>query len=588
VVFFAGYPKWYRFMLQRLAHSFGSPNFGTESSTCHFALVQAWKDLAGQFVGPDQKNANTYFLWAANPFYSKYVQVKGLYAAKERGQKIVVIDPRRTPSAEKLADLYLQIKPGTDAALALGMAKIIIDNNWVNQEYIDKYVYGYDEYKKAVAEYDIDRVAEITGLKKDDIFKAAELYACNGPTAVSESGAPLVHHRNGYQTFKAIMSLTVICGFLDRNGGMKPVGETFSHQYAGFEGREHEFIHATAPTGCRERMGARRYPLWEKLMEECQMTDFVRQFETSDPYELKAFMGFGFNNMMLPQSHKLLEVLDKMEFVCNMDLFMTNACKHSDLVLPACTAFEREEFKVYPNGTITYITPVISTVGESRSDADVIADLVKVLKVDDPLLGSGYRNCVEWIFKDCNFTVDECIKSDMPISVKTDGYVEGAWLDKGLNTPSGKIELYSNTIKNLGRDNLNPLPVFEDPYDEQDKSKYSFIISSGARIPYCLHSRAHDIPWLRSLRKDPTVDINDEDAKSLGIEQNDWVLIENDYGKIRVRANVTSIQLKGTLCTYHGRKDADSNELVGINHLCPYSGYPGCNHVQVNIKKEVR
>lgn len=130
VLFYSGYAKWYRSFLQRLAHSFGSPNFGSESSTCHMATVEAWKDMVGTFSAYDVQNAATFMAWAVNPYHSKPTQLRQLYEVKERGQKIVVIDPRVTPMTTKLADLHLRIRPGTDGALALGMGKLIIDNGW--------------------------------------------------------------------------------------------------------------------------------------------------------------------------------------------------------------------------------------------------------------------------------------------------------------------------------------------------------------------------------------------------------------------------------------------------------------------------
>lgn len=587
VVFFAGYAKWYRAMLQRLCHSFGSVNFGTESSTCHTSTVEAWKDMTGMFSVNDTAHSNCYILWAANPFYSKYVQVKGLYAAKARGMKIIVVDPRKTPSATKLADLHLQIKPGTDGALAMGMAKIIIDNGWTDDEFIRSYVHGFEEYKKEAERYDLDTVARITGLRKEDIARAAEMYACHGPSSISQSGAPIVHHKNGYQTFKAIMSLSAITGNYDRAGGNIPAGETFSHQWAGFETREHEYTHMTAPRNGSKRIGAERFPLWDKFVTECQMTDFVRQVRTGDPYPLKAILAFGLNTRMLPQSHEVIAALDALDYVVSVDLFMTDACRHADIVLPACTSLEREEFKVYPGGKATYIRPVVSPVGESRPDSRIIAELVDVLGIDDPLLARGYRAFVDYALQDCRFTVEDCLASDMPISVPDAlPYESRAYCRRGLSTPTGKFELYSETIASLPGCGLNPVPSFESPDDGQDSEKYPFILSIGARRPYALHSRLHDVPWLRSFSPDPVVDMNDEDAAALGIELNDWVRMENDYGAVRARANVTAKQLKGTLNIYHGRKDADANELVALDHLCRYSGYPGYNYVHIRVMKE--
>ena len=255
VLFYSGYAKWYRSFLQRLAHSFGSPNFGSESSTCHMATVEAWKDMVGTFSAYDVQNAATFMAWAVNPYHSKPTQLRQLYEVKERGQKIVVIDPRVTPMTTKLADLHLRIRPGTDGALALGMGKLIIDNGWVDRDYVEHHVHGFEAYAGYVRQFDLKRVCEITGLAAKDVERATEWYATNKPSCISQSGAPIVHHRNGYQTFRAIMSLSAITGNYDVKGGNFPIGETYSHQWAGFQTREHEFTHATKPKDAPPRIG---------------------------------------------------------------------------------------------------------------------------------------------------------------------------------------------------------------------------------------------------------------------------------------------------------------------------------------------
>lgn len=584
VIFFAGYAKWYRSFLQRLAHGFGSPNFGTESSTCHMATVEAWKDMTGRFSINDTNRSATYLCWAGNPYHSKYVQLRGLYAAKERGMKIVVIDPRITPTVSKLADIHLRLRPGTDAALALGMAKIIIDNDWIDHDYIEKHVHGFEEYKAYVQQFDLPRVAEITGLDPDDIYRVAELYATNKPSSISQSGAAIVHHRNGYQTFRAIMSLTAITGNFDIAGGNIPAGETYSHQWANFETYEHDFIHDNTPN--IRRIGCERFPLWEKFIPEAQMTDFVNQFESGKPYPLKAMMAFGLNHRMFPEPHKILEVLDQMDFVVSTELFMTETCKHADIVLPACTSLEREEFKVYPGGFATYIQPAVPPVGESKPDTTIISELVGVLGIDDPLLASGYRKCVEWMIRDLHINIDECIAADLPIKVPDAVPYESRLYSKnGFETPTGKFELSSESIKQLGID-LPAIPTYEDPYDGADAKEYPFTLSVGARLPHTLHSRLHEVPSLRSLRPDPMVDMSLNDANALGIELNDWVIVENESGSIRVRANPSAKTMDGMLQIYHGYKEADANELVPSVHLDEYSGYPGYNCVRCRIRKE--
>lgn len=585
VLFYSGYAKWYRSFLQRLAHSFGSPNFGSESSTCHMATVEAWKDMVGTFSAYDVQNAATFMAWAVNPYHSKPTQLRQLYEVKERGQKIVVIDPRVTPMTTKLADLHLRIRPGTDGALALGMGKLIIDNGWVDRDYVEHHVHGFEAYAGYVRQFDLKRVCEITGLAAKDVERATEWYATNKPSCISQSGAPIVHHRNGYQTFRAIMSLSAITGNYDVKGGNFPIGETYSHQWAGFQTREHEFTHATKPKDAPPRIGDRRFPLWEHFMDEGQMTDLTRQIREGTPYPVKAVMAFGLNHRMFPEPHKILEAVDELEFVMSAELFMTDMCRHSDIVLPVCTSFEREEFKVYPGGFATYIKPVIAPLYSARPDSTIIKELADVLDLDDPLLRSGYENCVRWMLSDCALSLDDCIREDRPVRVPdARPYEPGAYTARGYDTPTGKFELYSTSIERYAP-GLSPLPTYTPPWDRAEPEEYPMVLSVGARLPFALHSRMHEVPWTRSLRPDPMADLNDGDAAALGVGEGDWITIESTAGTLAVRANPTARILPGCLQMYHGYREADANELVGSVHLDPYSGYPGYNCVRCRIRK---
>lgn len=586
VLFYSGYAKWYRSFLQRLAHSFGSPNFGSESSTCHMATVEAWRDMVGTFSAYDVGNAATYLAWAVNPYHSKATQLTQLYEAKERGQKIVVIDPRLTPTTAKLADLHLRIRPGTDGALALGMGKLIIDNGWVDQEYVEKHVYGFEQYAEYVKQFDLKRVCSITGLEGRDIERATEWYATNKPSCISQSGAPIVHHRNGYQNFRAIMCLSAITGNYDVRGGNFPIGETYSHQWANFDTKEHEFTHCTKPRNAPPRVGDVQYPLWAALIDEGQMIDLTRQLREGTPYPIKAILAFGLNHRMFPEPHKILEGMDQLDLVVSTELFMTEMCRHSDLVLPACTSFEREEFKVYPGGFATYIKPVIAPLYSSKPDSTIIKELADALDLDDPLLRSGYENCVRWMLSDCALDLDDCIREDMPVKVPdAKPFEPGAYTAAGYDTPTGKFEIWSTRIEEYLPE-LDPLPTYTPPWDDSDPEEFPLVLSVGARLPFALHSRMHDVPWTRSLRPDPMVDMNDGDAAELGIQEGDWVILESAVGRVRVRANPTGRIMPRCAQIYHGYKEADANELVSSLHVDPYSGYPGYNCVRCRIRKE--
>ena len=145
VAFYSGSNKWYRPFLQRLCYSFGSVNYGTESSSCFTSTIMSWRLATGaDFAAPDLGRAGVFLGWCCNPYHSSYLMIAGLERARERGMKVIIIDPRITPAAEQVCDLHLRPRPGTDCALALGLGRELIVNDWVDHDYIRENVYGYE------------------------------------------------------------------------------------------------------------------------------------------------------------------------------------------------------------------------------------------------------------------------------------------------------------------------------------------------------------------------------------------------------------------------------------------------------------
>lgn len=179
-----GHPKWFRYQLTELANAYGTPNVGTESSTCAYAIMMANWCCFGQGVGflmPDMARCKVLCAWGANVLHSNPItQGSGLMRIAERGTKLVVIDPRCTPTSER-AEIHLRPIPGTDGALALGMARVIITEGLQNQEYIDRYTLGYEEYRDYVMQFTPQKVEELTGVPQQDMIKAARMLAENAP-----------------------------------------------------------------------------------------------------------------------------------------------------------------------------------------------------------------------------------------------------------------------------------------------------------------------------------------------------------------------------------------------------------------------
>lgn len=578
VAFFSGYTKWYRQYLHRFAYSFGSINYGTECSTCFKASEMAWEATVGLNSDPDMENSNVILGFALNGFHSRYLVAPRLLRLKEQGKKFIIIDPRKTPATQKLADIHLQIKPGTDGALALGMANLIIENDWHDKEYIEKYTYGFEEYAEYVKQFTLERTAEITGLRKEDIYEATKMYATNGPASITETSCSLTHHINGFQNYRAMICLNGLTGNFDRPGGQIPEKSTFYDMPAGYNMYEHEYYLDVQPDRKSKAIGCTKYPLWCKFMDEFQAMDLSRQILEGTPYPVKALYGAGMNAKMFPDTQKMYRALKALDFFVDVDLFMTDTAKYADIVLPACTSYERGEFKAYIGGYATFTKPVIEPLYESKSDVQILKELADVMDLDDKLLREGYEAEINYMIRDLSVTIEDMKASYLPIKVpEARDVVPGEFTKNGMNTASGKFEFYSNYIAEFKDQGLSPIPTYCPTLDDEgmDEKEYPYILVTGSRIPNAIHSRLHNVPWTRSLRPEPMVDINAEDAKELGVEKGDWVEIATITGKIRVKVNPSVKIRKGDVQMFHGYGEANANDLIGSTHTDPYSGYPG-------------
>ena len=592
VVFYSGYSKWYRPIYQRFAYDFGSVNFGTDDSVCAVSMKMGNKVTVGGGAAPDMAHAKTFLGWNYDGYYSHHLSVEGVRKLKERGGKVIIIDIRYTPAAKNLADIFLQINPGTDGALALGMAKLIIDNGWADMDYIEKYTYGFEQYKELVQQYPLEKVSETTGLKPEEIYEATKLYATNGPACTNFSASALVHRVNGFNTNRAILCLSALTGNYDREGGNYPVPASYLRQPAGFKTRDEEFRSARYP-GTAERIGAQRFPLWNAQFDEFQAMDLLRQLEEGTPYPVKAMFALGFNAKMFPESDRLLEAMkEKLDFIVDVDLFMNMSAKYADIVLPACSSVERSELKCYRGGYLVYTKPAIKPLYESKSDVDILCELARVMDLDDDLLKQGYEACLDWMIDGCGLTIADLKKSDMPMKVPTAQWPvkPGKYLKEGFKTSTGKFEFYSTAIAAIDpRYGLDPLPSYVDPLfdqnDEETRRDYPFCLCTGARKAYAIHSRLHDTPWIHSLQPDPTCEVNRQDAARLGLRDGDDATLSSPYGEIRMKVKTTSKIKPGVIMALPGYTQANVNNLLGRNHLDPYSGFPGYKGMRCNISK---
>ena len=587
VAWVCGYSKWLRPWLHRLTHSFGSLNFITESSSCHCSEVMSYSTIFGQFMRPHVQGAKLVIAWGVNGFANNFAMAKGLMMLKEHGGKIIVIDPRYTHTSEKLADLVLRPKIGTDGYLANAMANYIIQNHETDDAFIEQYVHGFEEYKEMVSHYTLELAAEKTGIDIDTIVQVAEMFA-KEPKALIQPGNGLTHHLDGYNMHRAILSLMVITGRIDRPGGYFPAAETFCHSPGGFPGREEEFINSVKPKHCKKPVGFTRFPLWFDFINEAQGMDLVRQIRTAEPYPVKAMAAFGVNHKMYPDSEAFLEVLNELDFIMATEIFHTTLCDYADIVLPVKTSYERSEAKCYANKFVFWTRPAIPPIGDCKDDVEVITELAKRMHLNDTLLEAGYDEGVKYIFDGSGIEDWEAVK-DAPLPVpapNAKGAEPGSYLASGKRTPSGKIELYSETVAKYQDRGLNPLPVCADQDGGTDPGSYPFVLMTGARIATAIHSRTTGLSWLRSQTKEPVLKINPEDAEELQLKEGSMVRVSTKTGSLVLPVHITAEFNCKEAGLYHGFDEANANSILAAALLDPYSGFPAYKQFRCRIEKE--
>jgi len=578
VAFFAGHGKWFRPMMQRFAYDFGSVNFGSDCSVCNLALIFGRIISAGCNFREDIPHANTFLGWAFGGYYSGYHEVVEVQKLKERGGKVIIVDIRDTPASKNLADIFVKIRPGTDGALAHGFAKVIIDNDWIDHDFVANHTHGFEAYKEYIQQFDLKTVSAITGAPEQVIYEAAKLYATNGPACINEACFNLAHNLNGLQNYRAITGLNALTGNFDRSGGCLPCGGGYNMRATSFSTREGEFTNANKPD--HPRIGQGTFPVWDLFWGEYQATTLFDQVLSGKPYPVKGLFAAGLNTRMLPDTERTLEALKQLDFFVNSDLFLTEACKYADIVLPACTSFERGELKVYPGGYAMMTKPVIEPLYESKNDVQMFSELLPYLGLKDELLEQGYDACIEWILEGSGVTLQQLKEAEGCVHVDSaKEYVPGSFLAGGMKTPSGKWEFQSNILAKFTQSHgLQPLAVYRDCFDD-DKDpayaqQYPYILSTGTRLPNTIHSRLHEVPWARSLRPQPMVELSNDDARTLGIAEGDLVEVSSPFGSVRAAAKVSGKIQSGNIHLAHGYGECDSSRLIGADHRDPYSGFP--------------
>jgi len=469
---------------------------------------------------------NCVLVWGANPVWSNPDEYTGenLMTTLSEGAKLIVVDPRLTYLAGR-ADVWLQPRPGTDAALALGFANVIISEKLHDQEFIDKYIYGWDKFVERVNEYPLEKVEEITWVPANKIRDAARLYAQIKPAGI-HWGVGLDQSINGIDNARCLISLMAMTGNLDVPGGnayfIRPPTKLSREQNVTFDFPPKHLAGDDFKIG--QMIGATTPSL------------LCKAILTGKPYPLKAMHLHGTNPLMTrANANEIYEALCHMDFLSVADFFLTPTAELADIVLPAATWLEYDgvanDFWHY-----SYRIPrqKVVQIGECRSDHQIINELGKRMGQE---WGNSTEEDLDNVLEASGLTWQQFKK--MPYLKAEMEYRKHE--RAGFSTPTGKVELYSTTIEKLGYD---PLPQYreipEGPVSQSELNKeYPYILTTGARQPVYFCSESRMIPWLREIHPDPIVEIHPQTAQRHDIKDGDWVIIESLRGKIKQKAELT-------------------------------------------------
>lgn len=585
---YVGHPKWFRPYLADFARRYGTPNVGSESSTCAYALMLAGKSCFGRDVSmpvPDLRRCNTLLVWGVNPLYSNSVTAgQGFLKVVERGAKIIAVDPRCTPTTEH-ADIHLRPIPGTDGALALGMARVIIAEGLYDKEFVEKYTCGFEEYRDYVMEFTPERVEEITGVSAKDMIKAARLYAGNKPGAIQTSASPIVHNINGVQNARAVLLLAALTGNYGREGGNS----------APMPGRPR--LHYSFMQDCIRRMDAESdlshedFPAWSELIYyEAQVARIADYLGGKGAYPIRTLVAFGMNHHMWPRPDRLEESLKEIDFFVNIDMYKNETCNYADIILPAASSLEREHVETMGSGLLYYQPKAIEPLGEVRSDIEILIGLAEKLgfSIGDPQIHS-YDEYMSALLEPTGVTLEELKACPSGMKPKNGTPIRTGEQILNVKTPSGRIEFCSEVFRSIGRKNHEPLPVYHDFREKLPMDEYPLILATGSRKPQLFHSRTYRLPWLANLEKVPVIDIHPNDAKKLKLQEGEIVCLRTPVGAMDLPVSITASCLPGVVNVYHGAGDQDINLLIDDHYLDPISGFPGFKSYCCRIeKKEVR
>ncbi len=563
---------------RRIMNHVGSPNWISGVALCAGNTAAINRMTYGWFPWADFANTNCIVLFGHNPRRNSWVPVYNqIRRAQARGAKLIVLDPRKSENAGR-ADIWLPLRAGTDAAMCLGWLNVILEEGLYDKAFVENWTIGFDELRARVAEYPVERVAEITGCDPDMIRKAARLYATSGPAVIPWT--PITDmQRNSTSAIRLHSILRSVCGYVDVPGGEALQGfnpdvvsesEIEAHEVLPEAQKAKQLGSDTHPAFTYRGQASLRphtKRVWgteyANQITGCFMANPSATFRAmagEGPYPVKAFFTLG-NNTLLSFANMplILKAMMNQELIVVHEQFMTPTAQLADYVLPGDSWLERpwlhDAF-----GWSSMVRPSEKSMeppGECESTFSFWKRLAAAMGRADIVPWKTIEDFYDYRLEGTGMTWDEFSKSHEIYF----GPLEFRKYERtGFATPSGKVELKSSVLEGLGFD---PLPYFRD--DPPPNPEFPLMMFTGVREDEYFQTGQRHVPELRARKPEPNLFVSPGTADEQGITAGDWVEVVNPTGKIAIQVAVRDTMPDGLVRIPHGWWKPEMKQ--GAGHL---------------------
>ncbi|MFP4641430.1 MAG: formate dehydrogenase subunit alpha [Dehalococcoidia bacterium] len=532
------------YLLQKFARAgMGTNNVDHCARLCHASTVAG---LAAAFGSGAMTNsieelpdAGCIFAIGTNTTENHPVIGLEVKKAVQKGGKLIVANPRHINLCD-IAHIWLRHHPGTDVALLMGMAKVIVDQGLLDKEFIEERCEGFEEFKEALEGFHLDRVSEITGVPMRDIAEAAQIYATSHPASILYSMG-ITQHSHGTDNVLATANIAMLTGNVGKwASGVNPLRGQNNVQGAcdlGALPNVYTGYQAVTNSSIRKKFEE----AWNCILPGEPGLPLTEMFNAIEGGKIKAMYLMGENPMLSdPDITHIKTALEKLEFLVVQDIFPTETAKLADVVLPGTTFAEKDGTFTNTERRAQRVRKALEPVGNSRPDWKIICDIANKMGIE----GFGFSDPSEIMEEIADLTPSYggITYSRLEIGglqwpCPTDDYPGTRFLHEGIFA--------------RGKGKFSPLEY--KPSAEQPDSDFPLLLTTGREL-YHFHTgtMTRKAAGLNDLRPDGVVEINPADAEKLGITDGDTVKVSSRRGMIHARASITEDSPAGlTFMTFH-------------------------------------